>query len=99
MFFPCNSFPDQPPLQYYLRAIEHQAWDRVDLVTNGHSDERNAINPVVPALEAMFADGKLPENMHFHKVGSHPGVISYVLPELRLFSVEYCGGCGMQSST
>lgn len=62
---------DQPPLQYYMRAIEDQEWARVDVVTNGLEDEHHALNPVVPALEAKVADGELPGNIHFHK--ARPG--------------------------
>ncbi len=57
----------QPPLQYYLRVIEDQEWDRIDVVTNGFVDKTHALNPVVPVLEAKVADGELPI-IHFHKV-------------------------------
>ncbi|CAB1107139.1 unnamed protein product [Ectocarpus sp. CCAP 1310/34] len=57
----------QPPLQYYVRAIQDQEWDRVDVVTDGIVDETHAINPVVPALEAKVAEGELAGNIHFHK--------------------------------
>lgn len=58
----------KPPLQYYVRAIQDQEWDRVDVVTNGIVDETHAINPIVPALEAKVAKGQLLGNIHFHKV-------------------------------
>ncbi|CAM9822671.1 unnamed protein product [Ectocarpus fasciculatus] len=57
----------QPPLQYYVRVIEHQKWDRVDIVTNGRTKKMNVMNPVIPALERMFAEGELTGNIHFHK--------------------------------
>eukprot|EP00752_Nemacystus_decipiens_P015176 g13516.t1 len=57
----------QPPLQYYLRAIEHQNWARVDIVTYGHMDAHHPLNPVVPALEAKVADGELSGNIHFYE--------------------------------
>ncbi|CAN0058419.1 unnamed protein product [Ectocarpus sp. 6 AP-2014] len=53
--------------QYYVRAIQDQEWNRVDVVTNGIVDETHAINPIVPALEAEVAKGQLPGNIHFHK--------------------------------
>ncbi|CAN0085914.1 unnamed protein product, partial [Ectocarpus sp. 4 AP-2014] len=53
--------------QYYVRAIQDQEWDRVDVVTNGIVDEAHAINPVVPALEAKVAEGELLGNIYFHK--------------------------------
>ncbi|CAM9534007.1 unnamed protein product [Ectocarpus sp. 13 AM-2016] len=57
----------QPPLQYYVRAVNHQKWDRVDIVTNGRTKKMNVLNPVIPALEVMFAEGELTGNIHFHK--------------------------------
>ncbi|CAM9641409.1 unnamed protein product [Scytosiphon promiscuus] len=57
----------QPPLQYYLRALEEWKWDRVDLLTNGVVDSEHRINPVVPALESKVAAGELVGNIHFHK--------------------------------
>ncbi|CAM9146176.1 unnamed protein product [Scytosiphon promiscuus] len=54
----------QPPLQFYVRTIEHANWDRVDVVTNGQ-DEKN-LNPVIPALREKVATGKLPSTVHFH---------------------------------
>eukprot|EP00903_Cladosiphon_okamuranus_P010925 g10319.t1 len=59
----------QPPLQFYLRAIEHRNWGRVDVVTNGNTDisgRNGSINPVVTALEEVFGDGEL-QNIYFHK--------------------------------
>lgn len=43
-------------------------WARVDVVTNGDVDYRHALNPIVPALEAMVASGELQSNVHIHKV-------------------------------
>eukprot|EP00903_Cladosiphon_okamuranus_P021969 g20199.t1 len=56
----------QPPLQFYLRAIEHRNWDRIDVVTSGNGTQDGGINPVVTALEEAFGDGEL-QNIHFHK--------------------------------
>ncbi|CAM9816372.1 unnamed protein product [Scytosiphon promiscuus] len=47
--------------------MEHQRWDRIDVVTNGYQDENHVINPVVPALEAKVASGELAGDIHFHK--------------------------------
>ncbi len=76
MFAPAK----QPPLQYYVRAIQHQEWDRVDIVTNGRTKNNITLNPVVPALEAMVKDGELTGNIHFHKVCV--GVFGCVLPRI-----------------
>eukprot|EP00903_Cladosiphon_okamuranus_P020100 g18458.t1 len=64
---PAHPAYGQPPLQFYLRAIEDRRWARVDVVTNGFPDEQHALNPIVPALEEKVASGDLPANIHFHK--------------------------------
>ncbi|CAM9811215.1 unnamed protein product [Ectocarpus sp. 12 AP-2014] len=54
----------QPPLQFYLQVIQHADWDSVDIVTN--AQERDGLNPVVPALQAMVDAGDLPDSVHVH---------------------------------
>lgn len=61
----------QPPLQFYLRVLEQQKWDRVHIVTNGLQDAAHVINPVVPALELKVAVGEIPGNIWFFKVSRH----------------------------
>ncbi|CAM9614550.1 unnamed protein product, partial [Ectocarpus sp. 8 AP-2014] len=56
--------------QFYLRLLRERKWDRVDIVTNGHTDATHGMNPVIPALESRVAAGDLPANIHFHKYRS-----------------------------
>eukprot|EP00903_Cladosiphon_okamuranus_P013122 g12238.t2 len=60
---PLSSY-GQPPLQFYLQAIHHAKWDRVDVVTNGQ--EKGGLSPVIHALEAMSSAGELPTTINFH---------------------------------
>ena len=57
---------EQPPLQFYVRVMQNQAWDRVDVVT--YADRPESLNPVVAALQARKAEGELMENFHIHTV-------------------------------
>lgn len=56
---------EQPPLQCYLRALEEEQWDRVDVLTNRLTDSTHNINSVVPALESKVAAGELTGNITF----------------------------------
>ncbi|CAN0323051.1 unnamed protein product [Pylaiella littoralis] len=60
---PLSSY-GQPPLQFYMKAIQHANWDRVDFVTNGH--ENGGLSPVITALEAKVAAGELSTTINFH---------------------------------
>ena len=56
----------QPPLQFYLQAIQDANWDRVDVVTNAQDEE--SLNPVIPALQAKLSAGELPATVNIHTV-------------------------------
>lgn len=59
---------EQPPLQFYTRVMQSQAWDRIDVVTFVEADHPESLNPVVAALQAKKAEGELMDNFHIHTV-------------------------------
>lgn len=57
---------EQPPLQFYMRVMQNQEWDRIDVVT--YADRPESLNPVVAFLQAQKAEGELMDNFHIHTV-------------------------------
>ncbi len=58
--------PPQPPLQFYMHAIQNGNWDQVDIVT--YAPDEASLNPVVPALREKLEAGEISGNINIHTV-------------------------------